>query len=82
MVEPVEVPLGFFGEQELVVESVLLVDGYDSTEETYAEASASLSELQSYAEFLMDRAGQGMERGAVGSRGVVAADADRLVRRR
>ena len=39
-VEPVEEPLGFFADQDLVVESVLLVDGFNSDNRTYVEEVA------------------------------------------
>ena len=38
VVEPIEIPLGFFSEEDLLVDSVLLVDGFDSQEGTYEEA--------------------------------------------
>jgi hypothetical protein len=37
VVEPTELELGFFSDEDLVVESVLLVDGYDSTIGDYVE---------------------------------------------
>ncbi|MCP3919251.1 MAG: hypothetical protein GY711_27240 [bacterium] len=37
VVEPLELPLGFFSEEDLVVDDVLLVDGYDSDEGEYIE---------------------------------------------
>ena len=37
VVEPVEVSLGFFSHQDLVIDSVILVDGYDSHESGYEE---------------------------------------------
>ena len=39
VVEPVDRNLGFFADEDLVVESVLLVDGWDSDEGTYEEQS-------------------------------------------
>ncbi|MCP3919249.1 MAG: hypothetical protein GY711_27230 [bacterium] len=35
--EPTELPLGFFSEEDLVVDEVLLVDGYDSEEGEYED---------------------------------------------
>ncbi|MCP3914748.1 MAG: hypothetical protein GY711_04210 [bacterium] len=59
VVEPMEIPLGFFSDEDLTIESVLLVDGYDSSERTYDEEVASLSssepsraELWEYADWL------------------------------
>ena len=40
LLEPISIPLGFFSDEELVVEDVLLVDGYDSGEATYDETVA------------------------------------------
>ena len=37
VVEPVEVSLGFFSDEDLVVESVLLMDGFDSDEGRYED---------------------------------------------
>ncbi|MEM9800747.1 MAG: pilus assembly PilX N-terminal domain-containing protein [Planctomycetota bacterium] len=37
IIEPAEPPLGFFAEEDIVVESVLLIDGFDSSERTYEE---------------------------------------------
>ncbi|MCP3916543.1 MAG: hypothetical protein GY711_13375 [bacterium] len=35
VVEPVEISLGFFSDEDLVIDDVLLVDGYDSEEASY-----------------------------------------------
>ena len=42
VVEPVDVPLGFFSDEDLVVDSVLLVDGFNSEEATYEEEVGKL----------------------------------------
>lgn len=49
VVEPVDTPLGFFSDEELVVDSVLLVDGFDSGEATYEEEIVALFSLRDYA---------------------------------
>ncbi|MCP3919250.1 MAG: hypothetical protein GY711_27235 [bacterium] len=36
-VEPVEVPLGFFSDEDIVIDDVLLVDGFNSEDGAYAE---------------------------------------------
>ena len=43
VVEPVEIPLGFFSDEDLLVDSVVLVDGFDSEEGTYQEALPPVS---------------------------------------
>lgn len=42
IVRPEPPPLGFFAVEDLVVEDVILVDGFDSTERSYAEEVASI----------------------------------------
>ena len=42
VVEPVVIQLGFFSDEELVVDSVLLVDGFNSDESTYEELVGGL----------------------------------------
>jgi hypothetical protein len=37
LVEPVEVPLGIFSDEDLTIDTVVLVDGYDSDEASYGE---------------------------------------------
>lgn len=44
VVRPEDPPLGFFASEDVVVESVLLVDGFDSTERSYAEEVAFISD--------------------------------------
>ncbi len=41
-VEPVEVDFGFFSDEDLVIQSVLMLDGFDSEAATYQETIASL----------------------------------------
>lgn len=50
IVEPVEIPLGFFSDEDLVVDEVLLLDGFNSEEATYeATVGDGTGELQAYA---------------------------------
>ena len=56
VVEPVEVALGFFSQDSLTVDGVLLVDGYNSEEGTYDATLANL-ELHQYANWLMGEMG-------------------------
>ena len=41
ILEPVEIPLGFFSDEDLVVDEALLIDGFNSDEGTYEEALAA-----------------------------------------
>ena len=63
VVEPVEVPLGFFSEEDLVVDNVLLVDGFNSEEATYEKLTGGTGgggqgpldpELQRIVNWLLD----------------------------
>ena len=60
VVEPIEIPLGFFSDEDLVVDEVLLVDGFNSEEATYEEEvgeNGTETELQVYASWLVDAMG-------------------------
>lgn len=58
VVEPVEVPLGFFSDEDLVIDAVLLTDGFDSGAATYEEQLGGLIELQAYADAMQARSGR------------------------
>lgn len=64
VLEPIDVPLGFFSAEDLVVESVVLVDGFDSQQGSYAEEAAKgiLPEPvpQELASYLSGRCGGGL----------------------
>ena len=58
VVEPVEIPLGFFSDEDLVVDEVLLVDGFNSEEATYEEeVGGGGDELQDYGQWLVNAMG-------------------------
>jgi len=59
VVEPVDVPLGFFSDEDLLVDDVLLVDGFNSEEATYADAAGGRNQLQEYAADMDGRAAPG-----------------------
>lgn len=50
IVEPPPPVLGFFAHEDLVIENVLLVDGFDSTERSYAEEVRAIQEAAPPAE--------------------------------
>ncbi|QDV05912.1 hypothetical protein Poly30_14150 [Planctomycetes bacterium Poly30] len=43
IVEPEEPPLGFFADEEIIIESTLLADGFDSTDRSYDEEIAAIA---------------------------------------
>lgn len=63
VIEPVDLALGFFADQDLIINSVLLLDGYDSSAATYNESVAtsgpSAGELRAYADWLHKKVGNG-----------------------
>ena len=58
VVEPVETPLGFFSDEDLVVDSVLLVDGFDSKEQTYEEQIGPADYVSAYFAWLSNLVGR------------------------
>ncbi len=62
VVEPVDPALGFFADEDLVMDSVVLMDGWNSGENTYAEASTGGlplgGELAEYAAWLVTCVGR------------------------